>query len=147
MTKNKIMHKEKKVEKLKIVSNKQGVCPVCNNDIEYLDVVDAEDAGAYKLWECNSCNCTGREYLEFVDHYDVYTADGEMRVDDEDAIYRIDRERLKTLLKNTLSTLHETTGEKESYETLYDLADNIGITQEEYDCIMGVTSDPTEDSD
>jgi len=124
----------------KIISNEQGICPACNNDITYYDVVDAEDAGTYKSWTCLSCKCDGKEYHEFIDHYDVYEKDGETRVDDEDATYRIKRERLIKLLSNALSTLHETTGEEESYETLYDLASDIGITEEEYDFVMGITT-------
>jgi len=129
------------MQKREIISNEQGKCPVCNNDITYLDVVDVEESGAYKLWECNDCECTGSEYLEFVDHYDVYEKGGETRIDNDDAVYRIKRERLIILLRNALSTLYETTGEEESYETLYDLAGDIGITKEEYDfvrCIDGL---------
>jgi len=124
------------MEAKKIISNEQGKCPVCNNDIEYLDVVDAEESGAYRSWKCHHCQCTGKEYLYFVDHYDVYTEDGETRVDDEDAIYRISRERLLKLLSNAISTLHETSGEKVSYKTLYDYATDIDITEEEYNFIM-----------
>jgi len=136
---------------MKITSNEQGKCPVCGNagtirdvvglvvtpGFEYIDLEDAEDAGCYKSWECGQCNCNGREYYDFADHYDVYDEEGN-RIDSEsktDFPY-LKRDRLLILLQNAISVIHETTGEDPSYEHLYDLQDEIGITEEEYERVM-----------
>lgn len=138
---------------MKITSNEQGVCPVCGNNefgsvndagnesakpFEYLSSDDADDAGFYKSWKCHNCGCTGREYYEFTDHYDVYETDGETRIDTEERhnFAYLERDRLLELLKRAIQAIHNTTGEDESYETLYDLADEIGITEDEYNRVM-----------
>lgn len=142
---------ETKFSKLKIQFNEQDKCPVCGN--EKLDIYDAEDAeecGFIEKWQCNNCKCTGQQYFQFTDHYDVYAEDGETRIDSEnqDNFPYLKRTRLIELLKNALFTIHEVTGEDDGYDKLYDLQNDIGITYEEYAAITGITDrDDGEDED
>ena len=144
-----------KVKQKTIKYNEQGRCPVCglcsssyyitaernmkSQTMEYIETVEADECGFYKAWKCHKCKCTGREYYEFTDHYDVYAADGEARIDSENRVYPFPylcKDRLRTLLKKAISALHETTGGDKSYENLHDLADDLDIIEEEYALIM-----------
>jgi len=138
----------KKTKRYRIQFNEQGKCPVCGNDdiisnasqtrFEYLDEEYAGECGYFKTWQCGICKCTGKEYYEFADHYDVCQKNG-VRVDSEnegDFPY-LKRNRLFSLLKNTLNAIHNTTSKDPSYESLGDLQKEIGITADEYDAVMG----------
>jgi len=138
----------KKKQKLKIQFNEQGKCPVCGNEdsgldsplhFKYYDEEFSGECGYIKLWQCRACWCTGKEYYEFTDHYDIYSKNGITRIDSEsegDFPY-LKRKRLFSLLKKAISAIHDLTGKDKSYVSLHDLQDDLDITADEYDAIMG----------
>lgn len=64
------------------VSNKQGFCPVCNEqDLEYGSAEFEGDNMLYFPWECKSCGADGEEWysMSFEGH-NVNTDEGSVEV-------------------------------------------------------------------
>lgn len=118
----------------KIISNKHNICPVCDGELKVYETEGTDDS-YIELWECTKCKCTGKQYFDFTDHYDVYAEDGETRIDSEDdsCFPYLKRDRLLILLGNALSAIHEKL-EDSSFESLIHL--ELGITRDEHEMIQ-----------
>jgi|GEM_PF-2047693 len=131
---------------LKIQSNEQGTCPVCKStNLEICGSENVDESGYYEEWQCSNCECTGKQYFEFADHYDVYAKDGETRIDKEEQnnFPYLKKDRLLILLDNALTVIHELTGEESGYANLHDLQCELGIAREEYAAITKLKTKKT----
>ena len=65
--------------------HKDGICPLCGSDIEYVGSYDHDDDGATLDWTCPNCGARGKaRYTIFFDqHYKIQDANGnEVKCDD-----------------------------------------------------------------
>lgn len=59
-------------------SHKDGICPLCGSDIEYVGAYDHDDDGATLDWTCPNCGASGKAGYTFVfdQHYRVQDTNG-----------------------------------------------------------------------
>lgn len=58
---------------------KDGICPLCGHNIEYIGSYDHDDEGATLDFECPHCGTTGKAGYDFVfdSYYQVRDKNGE----------------------------------------------------------------------
>lgn len=59
-------------------NHKDGICPLCGKEIDYVGAYEHDDDGATLDWECPSCGASGKSGYTFVfdQHYCVQDGNG-----------------------------------------------------------------------
>ncbi len=77
---------------MKIKSNRQGECPICNGHNIMHEHIDYGDGDyVYYPWKCEDCSAQGEEWykLEFVGH-NLYNEQGDLIVIEDNMIEEVE---------------------------------------------------------